>query len=122
MNKKTRNTIEVVLWIIWLIVSMCIVLRGFECDKMKKALNEDEQTYIEKIFTLQDEAAEKQKEVDKLNSEIDSLKVLKTNLENPISENVHEGCDHEFVTTSEYNFFLGRYKVISKCIKCGKKL
>lgn len=31
-------------------------------------------------------------------------------------------CEHEFTTTSRYNFFTNKYKVVSKCIKCGKEI
>lgn len=27
--------------------------------------------------------------------------------------------NHEFITTSRYNFFTNKYKIISKCRKCG---
>ena len=29
---------------------------------------------------------------------------------------------HEYVTTSRYNWFLESYKTISKCTKCGKEV
>lgn len=31
-------------------------------------------------------------------------------------------CEHEFAVTSKYNWLLGSYKTISKCIKCGKEI
>lgn len=31
-------------------------------------------------------------------------------------------CEHEYVTTSKYSFFAGKYIVISKCKKCGKEM
>lgn len=35
-------------------------------------------------------------------------------------EELLEPCEHEFVITSQYNWFLKAYKTVSKCIKCGK--
>lgn len=31
-----------------------------------------------------------------------------------------ENCEHDFVTTSKYDFWGNSYKIISKCAKCGK--
>ena len=35
-------------------------------------------------------------------------------------EELMQPCEHEFVITSQYNWFLKAYKTVSKCIKCGK--
>ena len=35
-------------------------------------------------------------------------------------EELMKPCEHEFVITSQYNWFLKAYKTVSKCIKCGK--
>lgn len=35
-----------------------------------------------------------------------------------LSQDIKECKEHEFVVTSEYNYFLG-YKTVSKCINCG---
>lgn len=37
-----------------------------------------------------------------------------------INTNEQIECEHEWVVTSEYNFWLNKYKTISKCSKCGK--
>lgn len=34
-------------------------------------------------------------------------------------ETIH--CEHEYITTSEYNWFLGSYRTFSKCTKCGEE-
>ena len=31
----------------------------------------------------------------------------------------YEACQHVFVVTSEYNWWLQQYKTISRCAKCG---
>lgn len=43
-------------------------------------------------------------------------------IQQSIKEQQQENCQHEWVTTSRYNYLAGRYKVISKCIKCGKEI
>jgi len=35
---------------------------------------------------------------------------------------VQQGCEHDWVVTSEYDFIFKSYKTISKCSKCGKKV
>ena len=30
-------------------------------------------------------------------------------------------CDHEYITTSEYIWWLGSYRTFSKCVKCGEE-
>ena len=35
-------------------------------------------------------------------------------------EELLEPCQHEFVTSSKYNWFFRQYQIVSKCIKCGK--
>ena len=30
-------------------------------------------------------------------------------------------CEHEYVTTSEYDFWLRSYRTYSKCTKCGEE-
>ena len=40
----------------------------------------------------------------------------------PKKQKINACEQHEFVVTSEYNFFLGKYKTISKCVKCGLKV
>lgn len=40
----------------------------------------------------------------------------------PTTETITEPapvCEHEFVVTSDYDFWLRSYKTFSKCIKCG---
>lgn len=37
-------------------------------------------------------------------------------------ENQGIECEHNWVVTSKYNFFLSSYKTISKCSKCGKEI
>lgn len=33
-----------------------------------------------------------------------------------------EECNHDWVITSKYNFWVDAYKTISKCSKCGKEV
>ena len=41
----------------------------------------------------------------------------------PPQEQVVVPCEqHEYVITSKYNWFLDKYKTISKCTKCGKEV
>ena len=35
-------------------------------------------------------------------------------------EELLEPCEHEFVMSSEDNWFFRQYQIVSKCIKCGK--
>ena len=37
-------------------------------------------------------------------------------------ETVEVVCEHDYVTTSKYNWFLGSYKTFSKCTKCGEEI
>lgn len=39
-----------------------------------------------------------------------------------IKEEGNIQCEHEFVTTSRYNWLLNAYKTYSKCTKCGKEI
>ena len=35
-------------------------------------------------------------------------------------DNSVENCEHDWVITSEYSWYRGQYRTISKCSKCGK--
>lgn len=35
---------------------------------------------------------------------------------------VEKECNHDWVTTSKYDFIYGCFKTISKCSKCGKEI
>ena len=37
-------------------------------------------------------------------------------------EKLQENCEHEYVITSKFSPLTFRYKVISKCTKCGKEI
>lgn len=37
-------------------------------------------------------------------------------------ENQSIECEHDWVVTSKYNFFLNSYRTISKCSICGKEI
>lgn len=44
-----------------------------------------------------------------------------TNTETP-NTTVESSCEHEFVVTSEYDWFWESYRTYSKCHKCGKEV
>ncbi len=49
-----------------------------------------------------------------------ALKELNTRMD--YTEQIQLGCHHEFAITSEYDFIMGSYRTISKCVKCGKTI
>lgn len=51
---------------------------------------------------------------------IKTIKAETTSTQNETIEQIE--CEHEFVITSKYNWWLDKYKTISKCVKCGKEI
>ena len=49
--------------------------------------------------------------------ELDKVTVMET-VDNSV-ETV-DNCEHDWVITSEYSWYRGQYRTISKCSKCGK--
>lgn len=50
--------------------------------------------------------------------ELDKVTVVENSVENSV-ESV-DNCEHDWVITSEYSWYRGQYRTISKCSKCGK--
>ena len=57
-------------------------------------------------------------ELDKVTVSDKVIVVDKVTVDNSV-ETV-DNCEHDWVITSEYSWYRGQYRTISKCSKCGK--
>ena len=40
----------------------------------------------------------------------------------PVTNDVTTPCNHEFIVTSEYDWWWRSYRTFSKCVKCGLEM